>query len=944
MASVTASKKPMRGPCRGLVCRRISFSFLLLALFFSLAARPGRAQSGSGWELQILESDAQHLLVELTITDFTVETLVQKGVSYQRLTVPGWGRWGQPGQPGVPAYHLPVGMPWPGTPQVLIVETETETRLNYYLYPKPDLAAGGTPENPELVEIFKLDAEAYQRDTTYPGSLVEVAENGFLRQQPLFQLGLYPFQYNPVTRELAVTRRMKVLVTFPTAPLAVAPAEIASIPLTFRQMLQQTLINYEALPIASAPAPSSSGGLQAAGASTATYLIITHPSFYTAVQELATYRAGQGESVAVIRSTDIYNQYSSGVKSPDAIKNFLIDTYVAGQGKLEYVLLVGDADARASLVGPAPNYEIIGYDPNISTDYLPTHYEKTPVFFFEVGPTPLDAWYAKVQGDDDYPDIIIGRIPARSASDVTTVINKVKAYEQSPLPGDWARRAVLVADDSSTFTADMDNFATFLPGRISPTKMYDYDPSTSVQDEIRSGVLLLAYSGHGNDQGWSWWDKVRIYQKSYISNMSNGNKLPFVVAANCSNGYFAAPSPARVFGEEFLLISNKGAVAVWTTAAYSFPSINKPMIRKLPEVLFANNEQTLGSTATTTLLQNLLDPENAHLQRNLFEIFTFFGDPATRFYVPATLTLDGQGDNNQVVAGNPLNYVLNYTVSGAARARGLTLINTLPEQVTFQSASVPPSLVNGQILTWNLGDVPQGNYSLTISVVVNNQGLNNGQIISDQARLFDINSGDKTVKINTQVMTNDIPPQANFYVEGGPKKLRDLPVNFKDLSTGTSLSYQWNFGDGQTSNAKNPSHIYTEAGFYNITLTVNNSLGSDSKTILVEIIAPGDNPVQELPAASFISTSPDELGETTSFINTSYDGLDGQVSYTWNFGDGQTSSEKDPLYTYQTAGIYTVQLTVTNTLGAHTFSDIVVIKQTPSNTGSQYTFLPVMLK
>jgi hypothetical protein len=64
------------------------------------------------------------------------------------------------------------------------------------------------------------------------------------------------------------------------------------------------------------------------------------------------------------------------------------------------------------------------------------------------GQSPNDSWYAKVHGEDGYPDVIVGRIPARYTSDVTTVADKVQMYEDSPhllplqsmtrpLPGTW---------------------------------------------------------------------------------------------------------------------------------------------------------------------------------------------------------------------------------------------------------------------------------------------------------------------------------------------------------------------------------------------------------------------------------------------------------------------------------------------------------------------------
>jgi len=64
------------------------------------------------------------------------------------------------------------------------------------------------------------------------------------------------------------------------------------------------------------------------------------------------------------------------------------------------------------------------------------------------------------------------------------------------------------------------------------------------------------------------------------------------------------------------------------------------------------------------------------------------------------------------------------------QARGLTLVDTLPQGVTYQSASQPPSSIYGQTLTWNLGDTPAGGYALTINVQVKTSGLDHGEVLA----------------------------------------------------------------------------------------------------------------------------------------------------------------------------------------------------------------------
>ena len=66
-----------------------------------------------------------------------------------------------------------------------------------------------------------------------------------------------------------------------------------------------------------------------------------------------------------------------------------------------------------------------------------------------------------------------------------------------------------------------------------------------------------------------------------------------------------------------------------------------------------------------------------------------------------------------------------------------------------------------------------------------------------------------------------------------------LTVEFSDSSTGDNLTYVWDFGDGQTSTEQNPTHEYTVAGDYTVSLTATNTYGSDITTNIVSATSPG---------------------------------------------------------------------------------------------------------
>lgn len=140
-----------------------------------------------------------------------------------------------------------------------------------------------------------------------------------------------------------------------------------------------------------------------------------------------------------------------------------------------------------------------------------------------------------------------------------------------------------------------------------------------------------------------------------------------------------------------------------------------------------------------------------------------------------------------------------------------------------------------------------------------------------------------------------------------------LPVSFTDMTiagSGTNTSWLWDFGDGTTSTLQNPSHVYTSARTFNVTLQVRNSDGCIStltKTSLIQINTgvlaqfDNDNP-QTCKAPVTINLQNQSTGT-------------GVVNYQWDFGDGNTSDLLNPSHTYAANGTYTIQLIVTNSNG-----------------------------
>jgi gliding motility-associated-like protein len=140
-----------------------------------------------------------------------------------------------------------------------------------------------------------------------------------------------------------------------------------------------------------------------------------------------------------------------------------------------------------------------------------------------------------------------------------------------------------------------------------------------------------------------------------------------------------------------------------------------------------------------------------------------------------------------------------------------------------------------------------------------------------------------------------------------------LPVQFYDASTSVGdsiVSWLWDFGDGSTSTLQSPSHVFTSARNFNITLQVRNSNGCVSTLTKTSMIRINDGVMAQFTNTNLQTcTSP----VTINFQNQSTG--NGSPVYLWDFGDGNTSSSVNPSHTYSANGTYTVKLVVTNSSG-----------------------------
>jgi parallel beta-helix repeat protein len=214
----------------------------------------------------------------------------------------------------------------------------------------------------------------------------------------------------------------------------------------------------------------------------------------------------------------------------------------------------------------------------------------------------------------------------------------------------------------------------------------------------------------------------------------------------------------------------------------------------------------------------------------------------------------------------------------------------------------------GDVTSFTLTDLPPGNYHLAVT-----------------ARDQDADGNDDWTEGHESWFSDPAmaeilgPPEADF--DAAPTAgAVPLTVDFTNTSSGDYQTSLWDFGDGVTSTLDSPTHTYTTVGVFDVSLTVSGSLGSDS------IVRSGLIQTYEPVSAGFAATPTEGAAPlTVDFTNTSTGDYD---TCAWTFGDGGTSSDcNDPSHTYDTAGTYTVSLTVSGPGGTDTLTrpDYVVV-------------------
>jgi len=354
----------------------------------------------------------------------------------------------------------------------------------------------------------------------------------------------------------------------------------------------------------------------------ADYIIITDTEFVRDVQPLANFRRQQGLRSKVVTVEDIYDEFSHGINNPYALRDFLKYAYENWQSPAPtYVLLVGDAN------------------PKERTSFVPTIQVQVPGY----GSSASDHQFVTLKGNDSFPEMLIGRVPANNSVDVRIFVERAINYETTNEIGPWHKRILMLAGSTNDFHFQTDT----LTEEYSLNEMYEdipiYAPATAeeeinlgegttpvgrkVIDGFNDGAILVNYVGHG--AGGVLASSRMMGLQDPHQNLTNISQLPFVLSMTCFTGEF--DSPSGCLAEELLRSESGGAIAVVGGTSIGLLLQDHILNKKIFNVIFKEKTQHVGAILAKAKTQFLIDLPG---YPDIAEVFTLFGDPATQLRLP----------------------------------------------------------------------------------------------------------------------------------------------------------------------------------------------------------------------------------------------------------------------------------------------------------------------
>lgn len=594
-----------------------------------------------------------------SVNEFTMAPATVLGRSMTNIELPGFWLPNDEGAPNLPGGGRYIAVPKGATPVLTILSMRKEVYRNIDVAPAPRIPLD-TEEGPL---DYQMNPQFYQRNAFYPESPVLLSGLSQIRGVDVVILGVTPFQYNPVTKELIVYRDLEIEIGFEGGNGQFGEERLRS--RFWDPILADAILNSASLPEIDysrrAIASRSNDGCE--------YLIIVPdgPEYMTYAQQIKSFRIKQGIQTEIRTLTEI------GGNNTALIEAYINDAYANWDPAPAAILFMGDFGTSQTNNILAPIWDSYCASDNIYVDV----------------------------NNDDLPDIVSARMTANDAAQLEVFVSKFMNYETNPPTNpDFYDHPITAlgwqterwfqicsetvggyfkyvhgkdpvrineiyggnpnSDPWSTATNTSTVIGVFgqaglqyIPDTPQPLGGWSGGTATQINNAINSGAFLLQHRDHGGETGWG----EPAYSNSNINGLTNTD-LSFIFSINCLTGKYNWNS--ECFTEKFHRYTynnqNSGALGVIGASETSYSFVNDTYVWGMfdnmwPDFMpqygpMANIAERgllpgFGNAAGKYFLQQSSWPYNTSNKVVTYHLFHLHGDAFMTLYseVPQDLTI-----------------------------------------------------------------------------------------------------------------------------------------------------------------------------------------------------------------------------------------------------------------------------------------------------------------
>ena len=602
--------------------------------------------------VQIVASDNRHFSGRISFGAPVLTPMTGGGESWTHVSLPGLENLlGPAGRPAVPSWQALVAVPRGAKPRLTVNRAVTGEQVLLNLFPYQNQAADQVrgrfddeplpPRDTFKDPPFVKNPKAYETDQFWPPDPCNVRMIDNVRNLLVAQIQCNAGQYNPVTDQMRLFDSVEFDVAFEggdgkfSSSQIVSPFEPASSSIVSNVLNTAIVGSYlEITDLTRLPCLGEE------------LLILTHPTFRPAADDLAEWKRDKGIS------TNVFEVGAGTARATGAqIDAFIESRYDNCAVRPSYVLLLGDSE----FVPPArTNHDTTAScgscgDMTNGSDWVYATYSGSLFGFLP--------WFA------------VGRMPVDTAAEAQTVVDKTIQYESNPpflgifgggapfyttamnasyfqccqtgspagrdmrtfvQTSETVRNAMVAAgktvqriyntntDYQDEFIADTTPRRYFsgaaLPAALAPGSGFGWTGNTTdIINAFNNGRYLILHRDHGGSTAWS----DPSFSTTNLASLTNGAMLPFVFSVNCASGFWDretdSGSTTESLMEQLLLRANGGMVAGLGDNRNSPTWANSALTRGFYDALYPSVAPEFSTSTVKRRLADILDHGKIYL-------------------------------------------------------------------------------------------------------------------------------------------------------------------------------------------------------------------------------------------------------------------------------------------------------------------------------------------